>query len=372
MKPFVVAAALAAGMSPKTTFNAPANMNFKGKDFKGCDGPIVQTKSWPVKGGGNGKIDMYTAAANSVNTYFVQLEQAVGLCNVLTMAESLGVPIDWTRDQVPSFVLGTKDIAPLTLAAAYAAFGARGVFCEPVVIASIKDRNGNDIPTSDGNCKQVLAPEVADGVNAVLGRAFKDGTAQASRISGFTASGKTGTTENGSSGWLVGYTPDIVGIAMVAWDSDPYYKGYWEPRKPMGDDGNPEAPSMSGTVLSTGVRLNGYGAQDAGPIWKAAMTPVVPTLPGTAFTPISKGVANGKPLNPPSVANMDAATAKATLEAAGFFVDVTNVYDASPAGTYLGTSNCQRFLGGTCTQTFSQGPRPEDTAGAPVVNTGPR
>ena len=370
-KPFVIAAALNDGISPNTKFDAKSTMNFAKQDFKGCNGPaIASEQSWPVSNASiSGVMNMYTAAANSVNTYFVQLEKLVGLCDVVTMATTLGAKSDpddslhpdiMSYQDSPSFTLGVAQTTPMHMAVVYSTFAARGVRCDPVIVKEIKDRNGNNVPTTNGNCQQVLRPEVADGVNDVLSHAFvSGGTANGYGISGHTLSGKTGTTERGSASWIIGYTPQLVGVAMVGADRNKAWDSTWDSRKDSAG-----VPTMAGLYVNDGtVYLNGVGASDAGPIFQPAMTIALQGYPDAAFTKPPADVVNGKPVDPPSTAGMDLAKAQQTLQDAGFAVSVTPVYDDSPAGTFLGVGSCQRVYGGTCTLNVSQGPR----APEPVV-----
>ena len=379
-KSYVVAAALDAGISPKTTFNAQARMDFKGQDFKGCNGPTIPNngQSWSVSNSPptGGVMDMYSGAANSVNTYFVQLEKLVGLCNVTTMATKVGAMSDPEDTQhpnimsfaedTPAFTLGVADTSPMSMAVSYSTYAARGVRCDPVIVKEIKDRDGNDVPTTNGNCSQVIRPEVADGVNSVLSRAFTNGTAAGWGVPGHTLSGKTGTTEDGSAAWVIGYTPQLVGVTMVAVDSNSAWDDIWEPRR----DRVTHVASMSGVSVHGGdYSLNGFGAADSGPIFRPAMTAALADLPNASFTPPSSEVVNGKPVNPPSTSGMDLNTAQKTLQDAGFSVTVSQTYDNSPAGTFLGASCPQHVYGGACTLNVSQGPRPPEPAPPPVVTT---
>jgi len=373
-KSFVVAAALDAGISPRTRFDAQPRMDFTGQDFKQCQGGNAGPFHVSNSGGGGGVMDMYSAAANSVNTYFVQLEKLVGLCNVVTMATKVGAMsnpddpehatiMDFGVD-VPAFTLGVADTSPMSMAVAYSTYAARGVRCDPVVVKEIKDREGNDIPTTSGNCTQAIRPEVADGVNSVLSRAFTNGTASGYGVPGHTLSGKTGTTEDSSAAWVIGYTPQLVGVTMVAVDNNPAWSDIWDPRR------NPSSKvaSMSGVLLSTGVRLVGFGAQDSGPIFRPAMTAALENLPNAPFTPPTTDIVNGKPVNPPRTDGMDLARAQQTLQNAGFSVTVSEVYDDSAPGTYLNAS-CQHIYGGNCTLNVSQGPRPPEPVAPPATHT---
>jgi len=374
-KSFVVAAALDAGISPRTRLDALGSMDFTGQDFKQCDGG--KSNSFPVRNSsGSGVMDMYTAAANSVNTYFVQLEKMVGLCNVVTMATKVGAvsnPDDKIHPDImsfgmdtPAFTLGVADTSPMSMAVSFSTYASSGVRCDPVIVKEIKDRDGNNVPTPDGNCTQAIRPEVADGVNSVLSRAFTNGTASGWGVPGHALSGKTGTTEDSSAVWVIGYTPQLVGVTMVAVDNNPAWNDIWDPRRSPSS----HVASMSGVLLSTGVRMVGFGAQDAGPIFRPAMTAALADLPSVPFTPPPADIVNGKPVNPPRTDGMDLARAQQTLQDAGFSVTVTQVFDDSPPGTYLNAS-CQHIYGGNCTLNVSAGPRPPEPVAPPAPTQNP-
>jgi len=351
-KGFTTAAALTLGISPNKTFNAAYKMNFGGIPFKTCDGTVT-VPDWPVVNASpSGVMDMYTGAAQSVNTYFVQLEEMTGICEPLTIAKAAGVKMangdDLMNHQVPSFTLGSLEVTPLSMATAYATFASGGVHCDPVIIKQIKDGTGANVPTQQPNCSQVISKDVANGVNYVLSHIFHGGTA-----TGFAPddnrpiSGKSGTTDDNRAAWLMGYAPNIVGAATIAVDPNPLYTKFWDA----------ENYSMAYITLPSGKHLTGVGSYDGGTLWDLAMNPALKNLPVETFTMPPASILNGKPLNPPDTSGMSAATAKKTLEAAGFFIKTTQVYDDSPVNTYLGVS-CDHIYGGNCTQTFSKGPRP--------------
>ena len=126
-KVFTAAAALEQGIPLSQRYDARATMDFSGARFDTCSGRQPVSGNWRVSNstGTNGVMDMHRAAERSVNTYFVQLALDVGMCDVVKMAEKLGVessidgaPISSYHDK-PSFTLGTVRGQP--------ALGGRGV-----------------------------------------------------------------------------------------------------------------------------------------------------------------------------------------------------------------------------------------------------
>ncbi|MBN3585391.1 hypothetical protein JYB64_23665, partial [Algoriphagus aestuarii] len=108
---------------------------------KNCDGNTLApwTVSNSSESGGAATHNMVSGTKGSVNTYFAQLQKRVGLCNVIKMAEKLGLTradgqsYDNPRTQGNnSFTLGSEEVSPLNVAAAYATFASRGIYCKPM------------------------------------------------------------------------------------------------------------------------------------------------------------------------------------------------------------------------------------------------
>jgi membrane peptidoglycan carboxypeptidase len=362
-KAFTIAAALDRGIPTTKTFVGQSPLPLQNRVFRTCDASGADTSfKFPTKVGlqnefnqNYGTLDLRTAAAKSVNTYFVQLEAAAGICQAARMATAAGAlasngdDLVKTFSYIPSFTLGVAEVTPLSMADAYATMAARGVHCDPIIVNSITSPDGKPVATQSANCKQVIRPEVADGVNYVLQAVMQaGGTGAGVRLPGSRPqAGKTGTTDSHAAVWFNGYTPNIEGVAMVAVDKSPRFSAFWAAR----------GGSLSGLRLSTGWLLNGSGSGDAGDIWTPAMTSATADLPALGFTTPPDSIIHGTRVQTPSTSGMSPAQAQATLEAAGFSVSPRNVYDNSAAGTYIGAS-CDGLSGSSCYLNYSQGPRP--------------
>jgi membrane peptidoglycan carboxypeptidase len=362
-KAFTIAAALDRGVPVSKTFVGTSPLPLQNRVFRTCDASGADSSfKFPTKFGQQnefnhayGTLDMRQAAAQSVNTYFVQLEQVAGICQAARMAKAAGVEMSNGGDLIqtysyfPSFTLGVAEVTPLSMATGYATMAARGVHCDPIIVSAITSRDGKAIATQSANCKQVIRPEVADGVNFVLQAVMQSGGTGANvKIrDGRPQAGKTGTTDSHAAVWFNGYTPNIEGVSMVAVDKAPKFAAFW----------NARGGSLSNLRLSTGWLLNGSGSGDAGDIWTPAMTKAVAGLPATPFTTPPDSIIHGTKAAIPSTAGMSPAQAKAVLEANGFTVSNRNTYDNSAPGTYIGVT-CDGFVGGSCYLNYSQGPRP--------------
>ncbi len=207
----------------------------------------------------SGTFSMLQATAYSVNTYFMSIEERTGLCRPAEIAESMGVRLGNGDPllRVPSFTLGTMEVTPLAMANAYATFAAHGIYCKPVVILDIRDRDGASIPVPSGDCTRVLKREVADNVtymlNGVVNGSLSGRTGAAMALDKRQVAGKTGTTNDSAAVWFAGYTPQL---AAAVWVGDPR-GGYAHPMKDV---------TVNGTYYS-----QVFGGTLPGPIWRDAM-----------------------------------------------------------------------------------------------------
>jgi membrane peptidoglycan carboxypeptidase len=266
-KVFTLAEALRQDMAFGDRLFAPKE--FIPTGFRDCAGHRVgDTTALSNAGDGEGGKDftLMMGTWHSVNTFFLELERKVGLCETYKMATKLGMrkATGGRLEQYPSFTLGFNTVSPVRLAAAYAAFGARGKYCSPIAITSIGSPHG-PIKVPSAGCHQAIDTDVADAVNHVLGGVLTKGTAKGNEI-GRPAAGKTGTVDNFSSAWFAGYTPDM---ASAVWVGDPR-GGYKHPLRDV--------------CLGEGCFSQVYGADVPAPIWRETMTEALQGVPEHGFT----------------------------------------------------------------------------------------
>ncbi len=277
-------------------------------------------------GEGGRTFSLVTGTWNSVNTFFLNLEKQVGLCETVKMAEKLGMrradgkPLE----QVASFTLGPNTVSPVRLAAAYAAFGARGKYCDPVVMTKVTDTNGHALKVPDAKCHQAVRKGVADAVNHVLRGVLTQGTAAGMGI-GRQAAGKTGTVDDFTSAWFAGYTPDM---ASAVWVGDPR-GGYAHPLR----------------NVCLGGRCYGevFGADIPAPIWRETMLNALRDVPAHGFhDPPGDYYREGSGedrIQVPDVTGLSAPAARARLGAAGLGVSTgTSIPSPAPKGTVVSQS----------------------------------
>lgn len=176
---------------------------------------------WEFKnsgGGGGGAMSVFNATVNSVNSAYASIGEQLDQCAIRGAAESLGVHRadgDPLRTN-PSAILGTNEIAPLTMASAFAAIGNGGVYCEPIAVDRIVDRNGTELEGQQQDCRRAISAEVAAAAAAPMAAVITGGTATRSRIGdGVPIIGKTGSTDSWNQTWMVGTTTEVATAVWV-------------------------------------------------------------------------------------------------------------------------------------------------------------
>jgi penicillin-binding protein 1A len=267
-KPFVYAAALAAGLTPADPLE---------------DLPVsIETETgeiWePSNDGGNyaGPITMRRALLLSANSATVRLAEAVGRPKIIDLAHQAGIGSPLAN--VPSLALGSSEVTPLELVSAYAVFANGGHRVRPYLIERIETPKGEVIWETDTIPTALVLDEVeAFQMASMLQSVVDNGTAFEIRRLGIRGpvAGKTGTTNEGNDVWFVGFTPSIVAgfwfgydvpqplewgasggkLAAPAWAE--FYRGGW--REEEGSGWVPPEGVVARTIDGqTGMLANEY------------------------------------------------------------------------------------------------------------------
>ncbi len=167
-----------------------------------------------------GNYSLLGALTNSVNTVSVRLCMEAGIARVLDLAANLGIKQE--LPQVPSVALGSAGISLMELIEAYTAFAHQGQSASPYFITKIEDRTGKVLYEGKPQIKAAIPENVANELTGMLASVVDKGTARRLRsiygIRGAIA-GKTGTTQNHTDGWFMGYTPQWLGGVWVGADN---------------------------------------------------------------------------------------------------------------------------------------------------------
>ena len=166
-----------------------------------CDGAPVYFGNRKIGNFGNDPGwagTVYDFTRQSLNSGFLAMAEQLNLCDINRVADRMGVTngdgSKVTEQNVPYDVLGSKAIAPIAMASAYAAVANHGVRCEPKAIDRVVDADGKELPLPESSCDQVLDPNIAATTAYTLRGVMEGGTGRASNpYDGTPLIGKTGT-----------------------------------------------------------------------------------------------------------------------------------------------------------------------------------
>ncbi len=196
-KPFVYLTAIEAGLTPET-IRQDAPLNVKG---------------WKPENYGHeyfGAVTLTQALAMSLNTVAVRLGMEVGPRNVVRTAHRLG--ISSKLDANASIALGTSEVSLTELVGAYAPFANGGQGVAPHVVTRIRTVEGNKVlyARQPDQLGQVIDPRHVAMMNTMMQETLLSGTARKAEIPGWSAAGKTGTSQDFRDAWFIGYTANLV------------------------------------------------------------------------------------------------------------------------------------------------------------------
>jgi membrane peptidoglycan carboxypeptidase len=160
-----------------------------------------------------GRITPIEATKRSVNTAFVAMAQELDMCRIYQTAEDMGVhrADGKSLKRFPATLLGSNEIAPLSLATAIAGIAAEGLACTPIAIDKVLGPDGEEIAPPKSECNQAVTPEVANTAAYALETVFDGGgTAARAAVPGAPLMGKTGTADEARHSWITGGTTEAI------------------------------------------------------------------------------------------------------------------------------------------------------------------
>ncbi|HLQ67584.1 MAG TPA: PBP1A family penicillin-binding protein [Candidatus Limnocylindrales bacterium] len=209
-KPFIYTAAIDNGYTPnEMILDTPVS-------FRAGNGEDWSPQNYDHKF--RGPVTLRTALAKSLNVPAAKLLQKLGTPVVTSYARRLGIHSHLGNDL--SLALGTSEVNLLELTSAYGVFADQGVRTTPVFVLRVEDKNGKILEQTRTAAEEVLSPETALTMTNMMQTVLQSGTAAAARSIGLTvpAAGKTGTTDDYTDAWFVGYTPNLVTGVWVGFD----------------------------------------------------------------------------------------------------------------------------------------------------------
>ncbi len=203
-KPFVYLTALEKGFT---------------RDTIRYDEPIA-IKDWSpdnFDGSYAGAVTLQAALTRSINTVAIGLGQEVGLPSVISTAQRLGIASPLEPNA--SLAIGTSEVTPLELTAAYASFASLGYAADPYTVIEIRTADGTVVyQRAPQQPRRVIAEEDALAMNAMLFDVVLSGTGRGAALRGREVAGKTGTSADFRDAWFIGYSPELVAGVWVGND----------------------------------------------------------------------------------------------------------------------------------------------------------
>ncbi|TFD47537.1 PASTA domain-containing protein [Cryobacterium sp. Hh11] len=284
------------------------------------DSPPFNPRNDSNEGGTN--YSALQSTTGSINTGFIGMAKKLDLCGIRTTAEAFGVhrADGADLDQGAASVIGTNEIAPLTMAVAFAGIANNGMTCSEIAITKIIGSDGTELPIPKSTCQQSVEPSVAAGMQYAMKTVMTRGTAVQSNnrtTHSLPMIGKTGTTDGSKDTWMSGATTKVatvVGVVNVGGSN-------WKSQR------------------SRNAYLNGmYTAEARHRIWPIIMSKANERYGEGEFPEASSSVINAVSVPVPDVRGKSMSDAKSAIEASGFlFVDGGVTSSEMPAGTVANT-----------------------------------
>ena len=211
-KPFVYAAAFDRGFTPSTIIN---------------DAPV----SYPLLAGGKriewrpenydrmfrGPTTLRYGLEHSVNVVAVKLIERIGVDPVVTLAHALGIESPLRREY--AIALGVSEVTLLEMVSAFGVFANSGIRFLPYGIRKVVDNKGAVLEEYAPVGQRTMREETAFILTSVLQGVVERGTGSRARVLGRPVAGKTGTTQEATDAWFIGYTPNLVAGVWVGYDT---------------------------------------------------------------------------------------------------------------------------------------------------------
>lgn len=250
-KPFIYAVALESGYTP-------------GSLVDHLDAPIPTPQGpWLPRGEHElTSTTLRTGLALSSNRAAAHLLQQVGVHRTLDLVQRLGVTSP--LPPVPALALGAGEVTLYELTSAYGAFANRGGWRSPTMIRRVLDRGGREIYAAATTGRTVMSEATAYMMASMMSDVLSYGSAATARKQGLhvRAAGKTGTSQDYTDAWFVGFTPSLVSGVWF---------GYDQPR-PIMERGFASAVAVPAWAQFMSAALR--GREDRWPAMPAALTTV--------------------------------------------------------------------------------------------------
>jgi penicillin-binding protein 1A len=207
-KPYVYTAAIDRGATPDDTIlDAPVS-------FPMLSGPAYEPHNYDEKF--EGTITLRRALAQSRNIPALKLADSIGIKTVIDYAHRFGI-----TSNIPPYLpvaLGAVEVTPMEQTSAYSVFPSDGVHITPRYITKVTDYEGRTLEENFPDVKDVVSARTARTMTAMLREVVLHGTAIAASSMKYPLAGKTGTTNNFTDAWFVGFSPSVTCGVWIGYD----------------------------------------------------------------------------------------------------------------------------------------------------------
>ncbi len=230
-KPFIYALALENNYTPSSLIlDAPIVLN-QGEDLK----------MWKPENYGKkfyGLSTLRSGVEKSRNLMTVRISQELGIDKIINFSKKLNIYEN--PDELLSVSLGSAETTLINITSAYCSFVNGGKLVTPIIIDRIQDSEGNtifnnekrfcencdkisfegnNVPKIKSNFKQIFSPQTAYQMTSILEGVIQRGTGKRLRDLNLQLAGKTGTTNNNTDTWFIGFTSNLVVGVYVGYDN---------------------------------------------------------------------------------------------------------------------------------------------------------
>ncbi|HEX4901702.1 MAG TPA: transglycosylase domain-containing protein [Acidimicrobiales bacterium] len=209
-KTFVLLSLLEQGYAPQDTMSGrgPCRFRVPGQP------EIYEVENFGRSRGSTASIASLTTSSS--NCGYVRLGQIAGIDNVTELAGEMGIRTRNASNEIvdldPSIFstpLGTQEVTPLGMAAAYAAIANDGYYHPPYFVQRVLDRDGKVLIEHRDQGHRVVSVETAQIAADILKDNVLGGTGTAARVAGHDVGGKTGTAQDFSNAWFAGFSRQL-------------------------------------------------------------------------------------------------------------------------------------------------------------------
>lgn len=208
-KPFIYAAAFESGLTPSDIM-VDAPISFYDPWSHQTWSPHNYTNDYL------GAMTLRRALELSRNTIAVKVLEKIGVKYAIQYINRFEVAKDM-QPYLP-LALGASESTLINMVRGYGAFGNQGLMMEPMFVDKILDRDGNLVEENLPRAKEVMRADIAYLMTDVLQGVIQHGTAIKARVLKRPIAGKTGTTNDYTDAWFIGYTPSMICGVWVGYD----------------------------------------------------------------------------------------------------------------------------------------------------------